>query len=126
MSKHTPGPWEVYHDKYYDVWSVEGGGDVVADLWRLDEETHNRHPHFEDDCEANARLISALPDLLEACERAEKLISAILSFYGQGLEVINWHLNGEPELLDNFIDDNSDGTELESIRAAIAKAKGPQ
>ena len=72
--------------------------------------------------ESNARRIATLPDLLAAAIKAEKLLDAILSFYGQGLEVANWHQNGDTESYDNFIDDNSDGNELQELRAAIAKA----
>lgn len=68
MSKHTKGPWEAYHDTYHDTWSIEGDGDTLADLWRLSEETHSRHPFYEDQVEANARLIAAAPELLEACQ----------------------------------------------------------
>ncbi len=95
MSEHTPGPWEVYHNGYEDTWSVEGDGDIVCDLWRLSESTHRRHPHFDDNCEANARLISASPDLLAACEAA--------------LEEYSFIYNEEVRSL---------------LTAAIAKAKG--
>jgi len=112
MSKHTPGPWEVYHNGYHDTWSVEGGGDIVADLWRLAEETHNRHPHFEDDCEANARLISAAPDLLQACEGAMRIIDLWSPPHPPSREHEReyWAL---AVMRDRFI-------------AAIAKAKGEQ
>jgi len=106
MSKPTPGPWEAYHDKYYDTWSVEGGGDIVADIWRLAEETHNRHPHFEDDCEANARLIAASPDLLEACEA---LLPIVVDAIMHGMPVTKEVAHARNIAV-----------------AAIAKAKGPQ
>lgn len=97
MSKHTPGPWEVYHDGYYDTWSVEGDGDTVADMWRLSEENHSRHPHADDYVEANARLIAAAPELLHLCV----------------------------ESLDDLCRcDAGDSPLAEKIRAAIAKATG--
>lgn len=74
MSKHTPGPWEVYHDGYHDVWSVEGGGDTLCALYFLDEETHRRHPIGEPNAEGNARLIAAAPMLLEACKAAMRIV----------------------------------------------------
>jgi len=49
--------YQAYHDEYYDTWSVEDENDIICDLWRLDEETHNRHP-FEN-AEQNAKLIAA-------------------------------------------------------------------
>ena len=62
MSKHTPGPW--FFDQYGHVYGtldgqqIEGvpGGKTVL------------HPHVcTPRCIANARLISAAPELLEAC-----------------------------------------------------------
>ena len=54
MSKHTPGPWKVEHGgvNSFDVW-LEG--------WKVPKLTEN---------EANAQLIAAAPDMLEALEMA--------------------------------------------------------
>ena len=64
--------------------------------------------------------------LYEAAVLAEKFIDAILSYCGTGLEVANWHLNGDLEPFDNFITANQHGDrdELETLRAAIAQARG--
>jgi hypothetical protein len=61
---------------------------------------------------------------VEACQLAERFIDAILSFCGHNLEVANWHLNGDTEPFDNFITENQigDRDELETLRAALAKA----
>lgn len=64
--------------------------------------------------------------LLAAAIKAEQLLDALMSFYGQGLEVANWHLNGDLEPFDNLVDHHSDGTELTELRAAIAKARDNQ
>jgi len=95
MSKHTPGPWEAvkrndgYGDSYMLVQTVqEPGGWEIADV-RADVPCHK----------ANARLISAAPELLEALE-------ALIE------ETDPMQLNaGEPWC---------------RVRAAIAKAKGEQ
>ena len=121
MPKHTSLPWavrEVYED-----------GIVVS---RGIEDVHgvglNKGSEFElfdkDTAEFIVKACNSYDDLLEACEKAEQFLEGIISFYGQGLEVANWHLNGSTEPFDNFIEDNSDGTELEILRKAIAKAKG--
>ena len=48
--KHTPGPWRI-------EWEMAHGGlSVVATI------------HFHDDTEANARLVAAAPELLEALQ----------------------------------------------------------
>lgn len=44
-SKHTPGPWKIVKSKFGDL-------------------------SIKSEVEANARLIAAAPELLEACKRA--------------------------------------------------------
>ena len=67
MNKHTPGPWT--HEGQGDITGIEDNGfgrgpvDVCSVYLRAVEGRH----------EANARLIAAAPDLLEALER---LVSA--------------------------------------------------
>ena len=64
MSKHTPGPWWLGRDPSHfgSLTSITGGSDStggirsVAEVGGLDI----------DEAEANARLISAAPDMLEA------------------------------------------------------------
>jgi hypothetical protein len=58
-SKHTPGPYRVYaHPRLGAVRVLDVAGALVADTFT------NLRPQSE--CEANARLIAAAPDLLEA------------------------------------------------------------
>ena len=63
---HTPGPWRTY--SYSDSasarqWTVgTPGGDRIADNIERGKPT--------DEAEANARLIAAAPELLEACKSA--------------------------------------------------------
>lgn len=63
MSEHTPGPWEVYEGKpeEMEILILAEGGDIGAVWWSL---TTGPQPVDE----ANARLIAAAPDLLEALE----------------------------------------------------------
>lgn len=59
MSEHTPGPWEAclqYGGLDYEVYS--------ADPWKLADVLESADGEFSG--EANARLISAAPELLEA------------------------------------------------------------
>lgn len=60
MSKHTPGPWNFRRNDYYWEFGNEEVqlGDVCA--------SQCTDPGKE---EANARLISAAPDLLEALQK---------------------------------------------------------
>lgn len=56
-AKHTPGPWTVPPDSPADILAPDGQPVAVARgwLWR-------QHP----ECIANAHLIAAAPDMLEA------------------------------------------------------------
>lgn len=65
MSKHTPGPWKMRnrtgnHD--WNNWRIaaEDGPGRVGGICRLDESLTG------EESEANARLIAAAPELLEA------------------------------------------------------------
>jgi hypothetical protein len=54
--KHTPGPWIDYDGEVY------AGKYLVADVWE--------HPSGDDVARANARLIAAAPDMLDALRQA--------------------------------------------------------
>jgi len=62
-------------------------------------------------------------DMYEALKKAEQFIDAIMGFYGEGLQVAEWHQNRDLEPLDNFIKNNSDGDELELIRKVLDKVR---
>jgi hypothetical protein len=63
MSKHTPGPWET--DDHETHWSIMAGDQHVADV-----RAFNSPVTTFAEGDANARLITAAPNLLAACERA--------------------------------------------------------
>ena len=64
MTKHTPGPWR-YVDGYFDC-DVWAGNKMVL--------SYERHPTDED--RANARLMAAAPELLEALEACLMVLNA--------------------------------------------------
>ena len=77
MSKHTPGPW--VHDtrgyRHADVKAADGRN--IACTWGV-----NNQPKTKDACEAqkqiaraNARLIAAAPELLEALKAIVKSLA---------------------------------------------------
>lgn len=88
-AQHTPGPWRI-NPCFQTMISNCEDGDDSADICEVSEWT----PEFWDERDANARLIAAAPELLEALEKA---IHA---------RVIR------------------DGDVVDTMRAAIAKAKG--
>ena len=101
MNKHTPGPWT--HEGQGDITGIEDNGfgrgpvDVCSVYLRTVEGRH----------EANACLIAAAPDLLEAAQLAL-------------------------QIAESWIHDQLDGTSsidgallhLDPVRAAIARARG--
>lgn len=85
MSKHTPGPW--YPDHFEGISIFHDVKDRRFPVCRIE-------PISEGEGEANAHLIAAAPDLLEACKR----VLSELDYVSIGAE--------------------------EDLRAAIAKAEG--
>lgn len=68
---HTPGPWAYRPDKYDDWGTVKGGDGFVicqARDYRFSDDDHlsECRRNGVDPWEANARLIAAAPDMLEA------------------------------------------------------------
>lgn len=98
-SKHTPGPWE-YAENSANNFDVFGAGDTVevAVVWGLDDP-------LKAEREANARLIAAAPELLEALEDSLDLFGVFLDHSDKGNTDMHRALGVK-------------------IRAAIAKAKG--
>lgn len=100
-TQHTPGPWDIEQDEPAD-WEfgeahhyrvMDEGGCTVARCYQ--------QPHDTWTAKANARLIAAAPDLLEAAE-------AMVTKYDSGAF----------DSFDAFLDS------FDALRAAIAKAKG--
>jgi hypothetical protein len=94
---HTPGPWTLRIDseKHYAI--LDEGGFPRAEVFSAHRSTDRRKA----EALANARLIAAAPDLLEAClawERARK---------EGGISMVDWF-----------------NVAWEKTQAAIAKAEG--
>ena len=99
-AKHTPGPWHfdtalMDHADHLNVWEANGIGHVAAVSKGLTPDPS---------AEANARLIAAAPDLLEALEEIARL--PIAGSYPDG-----------PCL---------ERQDMNMVRAAIAKATGKE
>jgi hypothetical protein len=64
MSKHTPGPWAISSGDFilqnHAAVDAPKHGALALVVWKMEDD--GRSP----ECEANARLIAAAPDLLEA------------------------------------------------------------
>lgn len=106
MSKHTPGPWETdngdnevnYRKSHPDCITIKDAtGWHIARVW-LDGKSGT--------AEANARLIAAAPELLDACECAQNRLQQLED---EGFE------SGQVDAYGRI-------TTLEHLKAAIAKA----
>jgi len=107
MSEHTPGPWTYSRSEQYGDWrfyvaQADGARYTphYSDVATLIAETVSDERRSIQ--EANARLIAAAPDLLEALSRLIEIED------GPGMAVIGW-----------------EGA-MERAYAAIAKARGEQ
>jgi hypothetical protein len=120
--KHTPGPWTakpfglVAAENFSKPYRLESVCetplawiDNQLAAYNCSHETAKWLSEWRERAAANARLIAAAPDLLEACEDA---LSRLSEFCGTDCECDNTH--------------EANGTKcgLCSIRAAIAKAVG--
>ena len=65
MSAHTPGPWETEGPHGREVW----GRDFTGAFKAITDRVRGGSP---EEAQANARLISAAPDLLEALREIAK------------------------------------------------------
>lgn len=108
MSKHTAGPWVIIPGG--DEWSqgriatIEPKQETMIEInyWTVAEVNNRREER-----EANARLISAAPDLLESLES----LFEIGDVFGSAIE----HKDPHCQSFDEWSD---------KARAAIAKARG--
>lgn len=77
--KHTPGPWatdESEHDMPYQDIRIHSGKRGICVVWLDDAPVHD----YNAEQQANARLISVAPDLLEALKRIDDMCAAPPNF----------------------------------------------
>lgn len=70
-TKHTPGPWSCFHmpGTTSPWWTIRDGRNIyVAEVDWVD------HAVLVEEAEANARLIAAAPELLEAAKGLEQAL----------------------------------------------------
>ncbi len=97
--KHTPGPWETIN---LDVYSSAWTGVKVADCYI----PRPAGVYDGGECEANARLIAAAPDLLNELKKVVNVVD----------NSDHWWLGSG----------DRGGVDLESILSVIAKAEGEE
>lgn len=118
MSKHTPGPWRVETEETVSVRDRKDGS--VATLgWLSNRMAGPRRSSQE--VQANARLIAAAPELLEALKLATNELNIIRARDGAP-QHIDWH-RGRP-LQTSSCTEEWWNELTEKCFAAIAKAEG--
>jgi hypothetical protein len=99
MTTHTPAPWKLQdYDHAFVVWSNEG---VICDVFHNREDDEADGIFSEEEATANARLIAAAPELLEA------------------LQIAKCYMEGDS-------DDEQEQLDYAFILEAIAKATGEE
>lgn len=98
MSKHTPGPWETVTHTWNAIGVYAGNRGYVCRVTAPEEASEQEVSVLA----PNACLISAAPDLLQACNL-----------------VLAWQ-----EHVGGFCTPEDEENVLEPLRAAIAKAEG--
>ena len=119
MLKHTPGPWSYIGDDDGDF-VVFAGGEFVCNIGESPFAAVSEYPEttivaFDTD-QANARLISAAPDLLEACKG---MLENYITLRRISLDLAR---SDRPGWCPGVTVD--DDVHVIAVRAAIAKAEG--
>ena len=87
MSKHTPGPWEIYPDGDRKHILRAGTLEFISPSYTKADWIAELDPdgtgHDEDETEANARLIAAAPALLDACQAIANRLDYLSELWGQ-------------------------------------------
>lgn len=98
MSKHTPGPWEVFTSEGASKPGIEtADGKLSIVVFGHEGEESGVAGRTPEEALANARLMAAAPDLLAACKTAlpimRNAVEAGLSGFtkGQTAEVVENH-----------------------------------
>ena len=110
QDKHTPGPWRITHNGSYSPPRFEISG-RAGDGREYGFAEVSAWPLHAGEAEANARLIAAAPDMLEALEAAERLID----------EHHAW-VTASGKAIGNTVP----GLTLFAVRTAIHKARGEE
>lgn len=106
--KHTPGPWKysITHPMSGDVWFVITDNDGRGPIMEIGGDEQNGQIAVAKylitdpkEIEANARLIAAAPELLEACKQTQyKLIDFIHEIIENDMIVPLWVNNLKDEI----------------------------
>lgn len=106
-AKHTPGPWQTFRDSTCMAVLAQDRSPICNLTWAT---TGMLYRGTIEDSEANAALIAAAPDLLEALREADKMLDIAKRYFPRSIK------NGDKFDLLN-VQENV-------VRKAIAQAEG--
>lgn len=74
MSRHTPAPWTatLWGNEEFSGWQFTAGGSLLP----LDDATGD-----PEEAEANATLIAFAPEMLQALETVQEMLSTVCGYY---------------------------------------------
>ena len=121
-AKHTPGPWvilkgydgtvEVSASRPYRINNISAGTPLICDVYQ--------HPEFDGfSSQANAHLIAAAPELLEACKSLLTLTQVLANDEYEDIALVEFEIFSEKTKSTRRL---ALADELAKARAAIAKA----
>lgn len=118
-AKHTPGPWDAEidsdHDSACDIEITAKGAVVISvlgsDSFACFDEESEGWERFSQEQVANANLVAAAPDMLEALQEAESMLETAMR------TDLVFDRKTQDEIIANH-------PGMVKIRAAITKAKG--
>lgn len=114
MNNFTPGPWEVDGQTVYALESAGFYRGLERFQNRFDAQVQSPRASLRSELEANARLMAAAPDLLEALEETRKDLVVLRGNITDAAKSCSmWE--GMPELIDAWIRRNDE---------AITRARG--
>ena len=123
-AKHTPGPWvilkgydgtvEVSASRPYRINNISAGTPLICYVYQ--------HPKFDGfSSQANANLIAAAPELLEACKNLLTLTQLMANNEYEDIALVEFEIFSEITKSTRRL---ALADELAKARAAIAKATG--
>jgi hypothetical protein len=111
IGSHTPGPWTILYEGSIYAMAEQNGAQFDALVCHLPWSSF-REFEVSPENKANARLIAAAPDLLDALKSAERWLSGMHSETEEGVET---------ELREVH---SAAWEQIDKFRAAILKAEG--
>lgn len=126
MTKHTAGPWKIVKPENPDVRQIEDrliyalSGENALHIAEVYQYQNDKNRESNGTAIANAQLIAAAPDLLEACEKLKYRVDELYSLIKMEIKSPGFLKEKLiPEGLEKIIKE-----EGSKITETIAKAKG--